>query len=161
MQADNTRPHAAKSSTQFFEENQREAAPRPPYSLDLALLGFHLCGDLRECLTGFLFEGTEQPLEAIQAVLEGIENMTCKRFFSSEWTVYGSTGCPKNLAEKTPWECLPNKLSIPFPLFKIVFSVVPDGPVSVDQPLKEHELDVFESEVVPDLHQIADNIRTV
>jgi transposase len=36
VHADNARPHTAKLSTQYFNENQMKSAPHPPYSPDLA-----------------------------------------------------------------------------------------------------------------------------
>jgi hypothetical protein len=61
LHADNARPHNAKVSTQFFEENRKKPAPRPRYSPDLAPSDFYLFGYIRECRishlkaqTGFL-----------------------------------------------------------------------------------------------------------
>jgi hypothetical protein len=52
----------------------------------------------------------------------------------------------------------PEYIPILFPLFRLALSAVLDDPVSVDLPLKEHRLDVFESETIPDLHQTAEKI---
>jgi hypothetical protein len=45
-----------------------------------------------------------------------------------------------------------------FTLFKIVLSAVLHDPVSANLPLTEHRLDVFASEVIPDLRQMSKNI---
>jgi hypothetical protein len=44
VHAENGRPHRAKVSTQFFEDNRMKPVPHPPYSPDLAPSDFHLFG---------------------------------------------------------------------------------------------------------------------
>jgi hypothetical protein len=50
VHADNWRPHTAKLSTQYLNENQMKSAPHPPYSPDLAPSDFYLFGDAKRCL---------------------------------------------------------------------------------------------------------------
>jgi histone-lysine N-methyltransferase SETMAR len=83
---DNARPHTAKLSTQYFNENQMKSAPHPPYSTDLAPSDFYLFGYVKRCLTGLSFEDADQLLATVRGVLEGIEKRPCKRSFSSGWT---------------------------------------------------------------------------
>jgi hypothetical protein len=47
------------------------AALHPRYLPDLALSDFYLFGYLKRCPISRSFEGTEQLLEAVQAILEG------------------------------------------------------------------------------------------
>jgi hypothetical protein len=49
-------------------------------------------------------------------------------------------------------------MSILFTLFKTVLPAALHDPVSADLPLTEHRLDVFESEIIPDRRQTAENI---
>jgi hypothetical protein len=84
MQPDNARPHGAHVSFQFFEENRMKPASYPPYSPDLGPADFYLFGYVKGCLTGLSFEGAKQFLEAIQAVLDGIEKVTLQAVFL-EW----------------------------------------------------------------------------
>jgi hypothetical protein len=42
VHADNARPHSAKLSTQYFNENRMKSAPYPPYSPDFAPSDFYL-----------------------------------------------------------------------------------------------------------------------
>jgi hypothetical protein len=44
LHADNARPHTAKLSTQYFNENRMKSEPHPPYSPDLAPSDFYLFG---------------------------------------------------------------------------------------------------------------------
>jgi hypothetical protein len=84
VHADNARPHTAKLSTQYFNENQMKSAPNPPYSPDLAPSDFYLCGDVKRCLAGLWFEDANQLLAAVEDVLEGIEKVTLQAVFP-EW----------------------------------------------------------------------------
>jgi histone-lysine N-methyltransferase SETMAR len=85
VHADNARPHTAKLSTQYFNENRMKWAPHPPYSPDLAPSDFYLFRYVRRCLTGLSFEDPDQLLAAVEGVLESIEKWPCKRSFSSGW----------------------------------------------------------------------------
>jgi hypothetical protein len=60
VHADNARPHTAKLSTQYFNENQMKSAARPPYSSDLASSDFSLFGYVKRCLADLLFEDADQ-----------------------------------------------------------------------------------------------------
>jgi histone-lysine N-methyltransferase SETMAR len=73
VHADNARPHTAKLSTQYCNENRMKLAPLPPYSPDLAPSDFYLIGYVKRCLAGLLFEDADQLLAAVECVLEGIK----------------------------------------------------------------------------------------
>jgi histone-lysine N-methyltransferase SETMAR len=73
VHADNPRPHPAKFSTQYFNENPMKSVPHPPYSPDLAPSDFYLFGNVKRCLTGLSFEDADQLLAAVEGVREGIE----------------------------------------------------------------------------------------
>jgi hypothetical protein len=83
VHADNARPHTAKLSNQYFNENRMKSAPHPSYSPDLVPSDFSLFGYVKRCLTGLSFEDADQLLAAIEGVLHGIEKSPCKLFFSS------------------------------------------------------------------------------
>jgi hypothetical protein len=44
VHADNARPHTAKMTSQFMEQNSMQRAPHSAYSLDLAPSDFYLFG---------------------------------------------------------------------------------------------------------------------
>jgi hypothetical protein len=73
VHADNGRPHTAKPSTQYFNENRMKSASHPPYSPDLAPLDFYLFGYVKRCLAGLSFENVDQLLAGVENVLDGIE----------------------------------------------------------------------------------------
>jgi histone-lysine N-methyltransferase SETMAR len=73
VHADNARPHTAKLSAQYFNENRMKSAPHPSYSPDLAPSDFHLFGYVKRCLAGLSFEDADQLLAAVEGVLECIE----------------------------------------------------------------------------------------
>jgi hypothetical protein len=81
VHADNARPHTAKLSTQYFNENRMKSAPHPPYSLDLAPSDFYLFGYVKRCLAGFPFEDADQLLAAVEGVREGIDKVTLQAVF--------------------------------------------------------------------------------
>jgi histone-lysine N-methyltransferase SETMAR len=84
VHADNARPHTAKSSTQYFNENRMKSVLHPPYSPDLAPSDFYLFGYVKRCLAGLSFEDAHQLLAAIEGVLHGIEKVTLQAVFL-EW----------------------------------------------------------------------------
>jgi histone-lysine N-methyltransferase SETMAR len=84
VHADNARPHNAKLSTQYFNENRINSMPHPPYSPDLAPSYFFLSGYVKRCLAGLSFEDADQLLAAVESVLEGIEKVTLQAVFL-EW----------------------------------------------------------------------------
>jgi histone-lysine N-methyltransferase SETMAR len=69
VQTDNARPHTARLSTQYFNENRMKSGPHPPYSHDLAPSDFDLFGYVKRCLAGLSFEDADQLLAAIEGVL--------------------------------------------------------------------------------------------
>jgi hypothetical protein len=84
MHADNVRPHTAKLSAQYFNENRMKSAPHPPYSPDLAPSDFSLFGHVKRCLASLSFEDADQLLAAVEGVPEGIEKVTLQAVFL-EW----------------------------------------------------------------------------
>jgi histone-lysine N-methyltransferase SETMAR len=85
VHADNARPHTAKLSTQYFNENRMKSVLHPPSSPDLAPSDFYLFGHVKRCLAGLSFEDADQLLAAVEGVLEGIKKLPCKLSFSSGW----------------------------------------------------------------------------
>jgi hypothetical protein len=84
VHADNARPHTAKLSTQYFNENRMKSVPYHPYSPDLAPSDFLLFGYVKGCLASLSFEDVNQLLAAVDGVLEGIEKVTLQGVFL-EW----------------------------------------------------------------------------
>jgi hypothetical protein len=84
VHADNARPHTAKLSTQYFNENRMKSVPHPPYSHDLAPSDFYLFGYIKRRLAGLLLEDVDQLLAAVEGVLEGIGKVTVQ-VVSLEW----------------------------------------------------------------------------
>jgi hypothetical protein len=84
VHADNMRPHTAKLSTQYFNENRMKSTLRPPYSPDLAPSDFYLFGYVKRCLAVLSFEDADQLLAAVKGTLEGIEKGTLQAVFL-EW----------------------------------------------------------------------------
>jgi hypothetical protein len=66
VHADNARPHTARSSTQYFNENQMKSAPHPPYSLGLAPSDFCLFEYVKRCLAGLSIKDADQLLAAVE-----------------------------------------------------------------------------------------------
>jgi hypothetical protein len=81
---DDARPHTAKLSTRFFDENRMKWAPHPPYSLDFTPSDFCLFGYVKRCIAGLSFEDADQLLAAVEDVLEGIGKVTLQAVFL-EW----------------------------------------------------------------------------
>jgi hypothetical protein len=69
VHADNARPHAAKLSTQYFNDNRMKSVSIHPYSPDLAPSNFYLVGNAKRSLTGLSFEDADQLLAAVEGVL--------------------------------------------------------------------------------------------
>jgi histone-lysine N-methyltransferase SETMAR len=84
VRADNARPHIAKLSTQYFNENRMKSALHPPYSPDLAPSDFYLFRYVTKCLAGLSFEDAGQLHAAVEGVPEGIEKVTLQAVFL-EW----------------------------------------------------------------------------
>jgi histone-lysine N-methyltransferase SETMAR len=85
VHADNARPHTAKLSTQYLNENRMKLTLHPPYSPDLAPSDFYLFEYVKRRLGGVSFEDADQLLAAVEGVLEGIEKVTLQAVFL-EWT---------------------------------------------------------------------------
>jgi histone-lysine N-methyltransferase SETMAR len=84
IHADNARPHTAKLSTQYFNENRMKSVPHPPYSPDLAPSDFSLFEHVKRCLPSLSFKDADQLLVTVEGVLEGIEKVTLQAVFI-EW----------------------------------------------------------------------------
>jgi hypothetical protein len=78
---DDARPHTAKLSTQYFNENRMKSAPHPPCSPDLASSDIYLFEYVKRCLPGLSFEDANQFLAAVESVLEGIRKVTLQAVF--------------------------------------------------------------------------------
>jgi hypothetical protein len=84
VHANNARPHIAKLSTQYFNENRMKSVLHPPYFPDLAPSDFYLFGYVQRCLAGLSFEDAYQLLAAVESVRKGIEKVTLQAVFL-EW----------------------------------------------------------------------------
>jgi hypothetical protein len=80
VHADNARPHTAKLSTQYFNQNRMKLALHPPYSIlhtpyspDLAPSDFYRFGYIKTCLADLSFDDADQLFVAVEGLLEGIE----------------------------------------------------------------------------------------
>jgi hypothetical protein len=60
IHANNARPHTARKSRAFYEENPLRLAVYSPYSVDLAPSDFLLFGDIKHCLQGTAFPTTQR-----------------------------------------------------------------------------------------------------
>jgi hypothetical protein len=80
----NARAHNVKVSAQFFRENRMIPVRSPPYFPDLVPPDFYLFHCVKRCRADLLFESDKQFVEAIQAVLDGIETVTLQAIFV-EW----------------------------------------------------------------------------
>jgi hypothetical protein len=58
-----------------------KTAPRPLYSLNLAPSDFCLFGSVKGCLSGLSFESADELLEAVQGVLDGIDERALQLAF--------------------------------------------------------------------------------
>jgi hypothetical protein len=61
-----------------------KSALHPPYSPDLAPSDFYLFGYVKRCLASLSLEDADQPLAAVEGVLESIEKVTLQAVFL-EW----------------------------------------------------------------------------
>jgi hypothetical protein len=84
VHADNTRPHTAKLSAQYFNQNRMKSAPHPPYSPDLAPSDFDLFDYVKRCLAGLSFADANQLLAAVEGVRQVIEKVVLQTVFL-EW----------------------------------------------------------------------------
>jgi hypothetical protein len=81
VHADNARPHVAKQTTDYMEQNGMKRASHLPYSPDLALSDLYLFGHVKRCLAGNAFEDADELFGAIQRILEGIEKVILQAVF--------------------------------------------------------------------------------
>jgi histone-lysine N-methyltransferase SETMAR len=81
VHADNARPHTAKMTSQFMEQNSMQRAPHPAYSPDLAPSDFYLFGYVKQLLSGCQFAGQDSLRQAVSDILAGIEKITLENFF--------------------------------------------------------------------------------
>jgi histone-lysine N-methyltransferase SETMAR len=81
VHTDNARPHMARQTTDYLEQNGMKRAPHPPYSPDLGPSDFYLFGHVKGYLAGNAFENADELFGAIQRILEGIEKLTLQAVF--------------------------------------------------------------------------------
>jgi hypothetical protein len=79
--ADNARPHTARLSVEFFEDNQMKMAPHPPYSPDIAAPDFYLSGYIKRCLASRLFVDGEELFEAVRGIVDSIDKVALQVVF--------------------------------------------------------------------------------
>jgi hypothetical protein len=84
MHADNARPHTAKMTSQFTEQNSMQRAPYPAHSSDLAPSDFCLFGDVKQFLSGCQFTDQDSLLQAASDILVDIKKQPCKASFTTE-----------------------------------------------------------------------------
>jgi histone-lysine N-methyltransferase SETMAR len=73
VHADNARPHMAKMTSQFMEQNSIQRAPHPAYSPYLAPSDFCLFGYVKPLLSRCQFADRDSLLQAVSDILVGIE----------------------------------------------------------------------------------------
>jgi hypothetical protein len=79
--ADNARPHTAKTTSQFMEQNSMQKGPHPAYSPDLPPSDFYLFDYVKQLLSGCQFACQGPLLQAISDILVGIEKINLERVF--------------------------------------------------------------------------------
>jgi hypothetical protein len=84
IHADNARPHTPQLSAQFFEQNRMKVVPHRPHSPDLPPSDFYLLGHVKGSSAGLWFDIADELLEAVQGVLESVEQVTLQAVFL-EW----------------------------------------------------------------------------
>jgi hypothetical protein len=85
VHADNARPHTAKMTSQFLDENSMQRAPHPAYSPDSAPSDFYLFGCVDQLLSGCQSADQNFLLQAVSQILVGIEKVTLESVFHI-WT---------------------------------------------------------------------------
>jgi hypothetical protein len=86
VHADNARPHTARLSVEFFQDNRMKKRPHPACSPDIALSDFYSSEYVKGCLAGRSFVDAEELFEAVRRVLDSIEKVTLQWCFSGGWT---------------------------------------------------------------------------
>jgi hypothetical protein len=69
VHADNARPHTAKMTWQFMEQNSMQREPRPAYSPDLAAPDFYFFGHAKQLLSGCQFADQDSLLQTATDIL--------------------------------------------------------------------------------------------
>jgi hypothetical protein len=82
IHADNMRPHIARKTFKFCQDNRLEMAPHQPYSSDLAPFDFFLFAHVKRVLEGAEFPSEETLLAAIQLVLSDLTGDTSRVVFA-------------------------------------------------------------------------------
>jgi hypothetical protein len=70
---DNPWLHTVRLSVEFFEDNQMETAPHPPYSPNIAPSGFYLSGYGKGCLASPLFMDAQELFNVVRAVIDSVK----------------------------------------------------------------------------------------
>jgi histone-lysine N-methyltransferase SETMAR len=81
VHADNARPHRARMTSQFMEQNLMQRAPHPAYSPDLAPSNFYLFGYVKQLLSGCQFADQDSIRQAVSDLSVGIERITLEGVF--------------------------------------------------------------------------------
>jgi histone-lysine N-methyltransferase SETMAR len=81
LHADNARPHTAKMTAQFMEQNLMQRTPNPAYSPDLAPSDFYLFGYVKQLLSICQFAGQGSLLQAFSDILVATEKVTLESVF--------------------------------------------------------------------------------
>jgi hypothetical protein len=81
VHADNARPHTAKMTSQFMEQNSMQRVPHPAYSPDLAPSDLYLFGCVKQLLSGCQFADQDSFLRAVSDIFVGIEKVTLENVF--------------------------------------------------------------------------------
>jgi hypothetical protein len=81
VHSDNEPPHIAKLTLEFLEHNSMKRAPHSAYSPGLAPSDFYLFGYVKQRRSGSAFPGVGSLLQAVNDMLEGIEEVTLEGVF--------------------------------------------------------------------------------
>jgi hypothetical protein len=103
VHAGNSRPHTAKMTMQFMEQNSMQRAPDPAYSPDLTPSDFYFFGYVKQLLSGCQFADQDSLLQAVSAILVGIEKVTLESVFHNrmERLCQYSATCGEYIKQKT------------------------------------------------------------
>jgi transposase len=81
---DNAKPHNAKVTIQFIEDNRMKRLPHPAYSPDIAPSDFYLFGNVKRKLEGLMAETPEELFDNVISILLEIPLEELHRVFN-EW----------------------------------------------------------------------------
>jgi len=73
VHADNARPHTARMSLDFCDQNKLSVVSHPAYSPDLSPCDFWLFGHLKSILKGRKYDCPEELLSEIESILSNLE----------------------------------------------------------------------------------------